>query len=127
MLRLAKSLPFFHAQEESPAQQFLAPSNGYNITVPTRHGLESYYGPGTVFQGQLNLQLIKPIKGPCRLRVVLACTYTSGNSASLNDPNNPPASSPTASLNASPRPSNSSETSSHKGQIQPSHQRTLFE
>ncbi|KAG0223620.1 hypothetical protein B0O80DRAFT_449620 [Mortierella sp. GBAus27b] len=77
MLRLAKSLHFFGgAPEDSLVQSFVAPSNGFCITVPTKHGLDNYHGPGTVFQGQLNLQLAKPIKGPCRLRVIFSCIHT---------------------------------------------------
>ncbi|KAG0253606.1 hypothetical protein BG011_006256 [Mortierella polycephala] len=74
MLRLARSLSFFHTYEDAQtiAQSFLAPTNGFNISVPTRNGLDNYHGPGTVFQGQLNLQLIKPIRTPCRLRVVFS-------------------------------------------------------
>ncbi|KAF9377601.1 hypothetical protein CPC16_011750 [Podila verticillata] len=124
MLRLTKSFPFFQAQEESLASTFIAPSNGYNISVPTRNGLDNYYGPGTIFQGQLNLQLLKPIKGPCRLRVILACTQTIGDIAS--------SSTTTATSSgedrSSPRASQSSETSStgsHKhGQYPPP--RTVF-
>ncbi|KAG0325536.1 hypothetical protein BG004_003188, partial [Podila humilis] len=109
MLRLAKSFPFFQ-QEESIANTFIAPSNGYNISVPTRNGLESYYGPGTIFQGQLNLQLTKPIKGPCRLRVILACTQTIGD-ITLDDSNHN-SSSNNNSRSSSPRASHSSEASS---------------
>ncbi|KAI1314847.1 hypothetical protein EDD11_001623 [Mortierella claussenii] len=78
MLRLAKSLPFFNAAspEDTLAQSFLAPPNGFTITVPTRHGLDNYHGPGTVFQGQLNLQLAKPIRGNNQLRVVFSCLHT---------------------------------------------------
>lgn len=122
MLRLTKSFPFFQAQEESLASTFIAPSNGYNISVPTRNGLDNYYGPGTVFQGQLNLQLLKPIKGPCRLRVILACTQTIGDvtiTSSGEDPRTS-SSSPRASQS-----SDSSSTGSHKhGQYPPP--RTMF-
>ncbi|KAF9190260.1 hypothetical protein BGZ51_008791 [Haplosporangium sp. Z 767] len=77
MLRLAKTLSFFQAYEDAQtiAQSFLAPTNGFNISVPTRNGLDNYHGPGTVFQGQLNLQLVKPICTPCRLRVVFSGTH----------------------------------------------------
>lgn len=75
MLRL-KSLPFFSAPPDSVAQSFIVPTNGFCISVPTRHGLDNYHGPGTIFQGQLNLQLAKPIKGPCRLRVIFSCLHT---------------------------------------------------
>lgn len=107
MLRLTKSFPFFQAQEESLASTFIAPSNGYNISVPTRNGLDHYYGPGTIFQGQLNLQLLKPIKGPCRLRVILACTQTIGDIASSTTTSTSP-----GEDRSSPRASQSSETSS---------------
>ncbi|KAF9896376.1 hypothetical protein BX616_007579, partial [Lobosporangium transversale] len=62
--------PLFKASLESP-QRGVCP-----VTTPTRHCIDNYYGPGTVFQGQLNLQLAKPIHGPCRLRVVFACLHT---------------------------------------------------
>ncbi|KAF9280605.1 hypothetical protein BGZ74_002561, partial [Mortierella antarctica] len=123
MLRLAKSFPFFQAQEESLASTFIAPSNGYNVSVPTRNGLDNYYGPGTVFQGQLNLQLLKPIKGPCRLRVILACTQTIGDvtiTSSGEDRSRTSSSSPRASQS-----SDTSSTGSHKhGQYPPP--RTVF-
>ncbi|KAG0020482.1 hypothetical protein BGZ82_011585 [Podila clonocystis] len=125
MLRLTKSFPFFQAQEESLASTFIAPSNGYNISVPTRNGLDNYYGPGTVFQGQLNLQLMKPIKGPCRLRVILACTQTIGDVALTSSS---PGEDRARTSSSSPRASQSSDTSStgsHKhGQYPPP--RTVF-
>ncbi|KAF9924680.1 hypothetical protein FBU30_005399 [Linnemannia zychae] len=76
MLRIAKSLPFFATQDENSAQSYICPTNGFSISVPTRHGLDSYYGPGMIFQGQLNLQLIKAIQSPCLLRVVFSCHST---------------------------------------------------
>ncbi|KAF9345424.1 hypothetical protein BGX26_003138 [Mortierella sp. AD094] len=76
MLRLSK-IPFFSAApEDALAQSFLVPTNGFNISSPTRYGLDSYQGPGTVFQGQLNLQLAKPITGPCCLRIIFSCSHT---------------------------------------------------
>ncbi|KAG0209382.1 hypothetical protein BGX28_010370 [Mortierella sp. GBA30] len=77
MLRL-KAFPFFQTSDDNNtlAQSFLASTNAFNISVPTRHGLDNYHGPGTVFQGQLNLQLVKPICGPCRLRVVFRGLHT---------------------------------------------------
>ncbi|KAK3842104.1 MAG: hypothetical protein J3R72DRAFT_443647 [Linnemannia gamsii] len=76
MLRIAKSLPFFAAQDENSPQSYICPSNGFFISVPTRHGLDNYHGPGMVFQGQLNLQLVKAIPAPCLLRVVFTCHTT---------------------------------------------------
>ncbi|KAF9282280.1 hypothetical protein BGZ68_006091 [Mortierella alpina] len=77
MLRL-KGFPFFQTPDDNNtiAQSFLAPTNGFNISVPTRHGLDNYHGPGTVFQGQLNVQPVKPIRGPCRLRVIFSGLHT---------------------------------------------------
>jgi hypothetical protein len=76
MLRIAKSLPFFTTQDENSPQSYISPTNGFYISVPTRHGLDNYHGPGMVFQGQLNLQLVKNIPSPCLLRVVFACHST---------------------------------------------------
>ncbi|KAG0297929.1 hypothetical protein BGZ96_003908 [Linnemannia gamsii] len=76
MLRIAKSLPFFATQDENSPQSYICPSNGFYISVPTRHGLDNYHGPGMVFQGQLNLQLVKAIPSPCLLRVVFTCHST---------------------------------------------------
>ncbi|GJJ76752.1 hypothetical protein EMPS_09111 [Entomortierella parvispora] len=76
MLRLARSLPFFNQQEANPAQSFIHPANGFSISVPTKCSLDNYYGPGTVFNGQLNLQLVKHISSPCRLKVILTCYHT---------------------------------------------------
>ncbi|KAG0217053.1 hypothetical protein BGX33_011578 [Mortierella sp. NVP41] len=76
MLRIAKSLPFFATQDENPALPYITPTNGFVISVPTRHGLDNYHGPGMVFQGQLNLQLVKNIESPCFLRVIFACHST---------------------------------------------------
>src|SRR5690349_11200059 len=74
---LFPKIPFFsNAQEDTLVQSFIAPTNGFNISTPTKIGLENYYGPGTVFQGQLNLQLVKPISPPCCLRVILTCIHT---------------------------------------------------
>ncbi|KAG0038143.1 hypothetical protein BGZ82_000955 [Podila clonocystis] len=36
----------------------------------------SHYSPGTIFQGQLNLHLLKAIPSPCQLRIVLSCHQT---------------------------------------------------
>lgn len=36
----------------------------------------SHYGPGTIFQGELNLHLLKAIPSPCQLRIVLTCRQT---------------------------------------------------
>ncbi|KAI7823505.1 hypothetical protein BC939DRAFT_451204 [Gamsiella multidivaricata] len=76
MLRLAKALPFFNTSEDALARSFITPTNGFYISVPTRCSLDNYHGPGTVFQGQLNLQLTKPIRAPCRLRVIFSCLHT---------------------------------------------------
>ncbi|KAF9150289.1 hypothetical protein BG015_007911 [Linnemannia schmuckeri] len=76
MLRIAKSLPFFAAQDENSPQSYICPTNGFSISVPTRHGLDNYHGPGMIFQGQLNLQLVKAIQSPCLLRVVFTCHST---------------------------------------------------
>lgn len=76
MLRIAKSLPFFATHDENSPQSYICPTNGFSITVPTRHGLDNYHGPGMVFQGQLNLQLVKVIPSPCLLRVVFTCHST---------------------------------------------------
>ncbi|KAG0339510.1 hypothetical protein BG000_001938 [Podila horticola] len=53
-------------------------SRGFTLQPATAgHGLpRSYYGPGTIFQGQLNLHLLKAIASPCRLRIVLTCHQT---------------------------------------------------
>ncbi|KAF9576819.1 hypothetical protein EC968_003326 [Mortierella alpina] len=85
MLRL-KGFPFFQTPEDNNtiAQSFLAPTNGFNISVPTRHGLDNYHGPGTVFQGQLNVQPVKPIRGPCRLRVIFSGLHTMPEHASAD-------------------------------------------
>lgn len=76
MLRIAKSFPFFATQDENSPQSYICPTNGFSISVPTRHGLDNYHGPGMVFQGQLNLQLVKAIPSPCLLRVVFTCHST---------------------------------------------------
>ncbi|KAG0043249.1 hypothetical protein BGZ83_011659 [Gryganskiella cystojenkinii] len=111
MLRLARSLPFFHQPEANPALSFIHQTNGFSISVPTRSSLDNYYGPGTVFNGQLNLQLVNHIRSPCRLRVILTCFHTIPESAPLeiNDNSNPDA---TATSNTQPRNSSSSSTSS---------------
>ncbi|KAG9065888.1 hypothetical protein KI688_002185 [Linnemannia hyalina] len=76
MLRIAKSLPFFATQDENSPQSYICPTNGFSISVPTRNGLDNYHGPGMVFQGQLNLQLVKVVPSPCLLRVVFTCHST---------------------------------------------------
>ncbi|KAF9201725.1 hypothetical protein BGZ49_008063 [Haplosporangium sp. Z 27] len=85
MLRLSKFSFFGGTPEDALAQAFLVPTNGFNISSPTRHGLDNYNGPGTLFQGQLNLQLAKTITGPCCLRVVFSCSYTIPSSESLQN------------------------------------------
>ncbi|KAF9583954.1 hypothetical protein BGW38_008032 [Lunasporangiospora selenospora] len=74
MQRLSKF--FLGGTEDNIAQSFLAPTNGYSVSTATRNGLENFYGPGTMFQGQLSLQLAKQIRPPCRLRVVFRCLHT---------------------------------------------------
>ncbi|KAG0032791.1 hypothetical protein BGZ81_010076, partial [Podila clonocystis] len=54
------------------------PSRGFTLQ-PASAGCRlqrSHYGPGTIFQGQLNLHLLKAITSPCQLRIVLTCHQT---------------------------------------------------
>ncbi|KAF9363054.1 hypothetical protein BGX34_005001 [Mortierella sp. NVP85] len=119
MLRLAKSLHFFNSPpEDALAQSYLVPTNGFTISVPTRYGLENYHGPGTVFQGQLNLQLAKPIKSPCRLRVIFSCLHT------IPTADTPPTSQPSSS-SSSGEVRLSSESSKHGHALSQHH--SLFE
>ncbi|KAF9110312.1 hypothetical protein BGX27_006518 [Mortierella sp. AM989] len=75
MYRLSRISFFGVTPEDALAQSFLVSTNGFNISAPIKNGLDNYHGPGTVFQGQLNLQLAKPISGPCCLRVVFSCSH----------------------------------------------------
>ncbi|KAG0269164.1 hypothetical protein DFQ27_004560 [Actinomortierella ambigua] len=80
MLRLAKSLQFFQQPDDllTQAQSFIAPQ-GYSLIVGSNNqNVVPIYGPGSAFQGQVVLQLAKPIKGPCRLRVVFSCRQNLG-------------------------------------------------
>ncbi|KAF9995832.1 hypothetical protein BGZ65_008552 [Modicella reniformis] len=121
MLRLAKALPFFNGPpEDSLAQSFIVSTNGFSISVPTRHGLDNYHGPGTVFQGQLNLQLAKPIKGPCRLRVIFSCLHTIHSVDTQAPSSQPSSSSSSAEIRLS--------SESSKGGLQAGlHPHSLFE
>ncbi|KAG0316129.1 hypothetical protein BGZ99_007037 [Dissophora globulifera] len=105
MLRLAKALPFFNSPSDDAA--FIVPTNGFQISVPTRHGLDNYHGPGTVFQGLLTLQLAKPIRAPCRLRVLFSGLHT----MPLSDASSSSSSSPISPSSASSEPRLSSESS----------------
>ncbi|KAF9976765.1 hypothetical protein BGZ73_007900 [Actinomortierella ambigua] len=80
MLRLAKSFQFFQQPDDlhTQAQSFIVPQ-GYSLIVGSNnHNVVPIYGPGSSFQGQVVLQLAKPIKGPCRLRVVFSCRQNLG-------------------------------------------------
>ncbi|KAF9957873.1 hypothetical protein BGZ72_001219 [Mortierella alpina] len=46
---------------------------GFKVLLATVNGHTRHYGPGNVIEGQVHLQLSKPIPGPCQLRVVFAC------------------------------------------------------
>ncbi|KAG0244177.1 hypothetical protein BGW41_000164 [Actinomortierella wolfii] len=96
MLRLAKSLQFFQQSDDlhSQAQAFIAPQ-GYSLIVGSNNqNIVPIYGPGSSFQGQVILQLAKPIKGPCRLRVAFTCQQNLGPyplaSSSTNSPTSYP-------------------------------------
>ncbi|KAF9435461.1 hypothetical protein BGZ76_006247 [Entomortierella beljakovae] len=112
MLRLPK-IHFFNATaEDTLAQSFLVPTNGFNISTPTKSGLDNYYGPGTVFQGQLNLQPAKPIIGPCSLRVIFTCSHSISSPELL-------------SQNQTNEVRLSSDSQGHKTHLQPQH--VIFE
>ncbi|KAF9380693.1 hypothetical protein CPC16_010191 [Podila verticillata] len=53
-------------------------SRGFTLQTATAGNRlpRSHYGPGTVFQGELNLHLLKAIPSPCQLRIVLTCHQT---------------------------------------------------
>ncbi|KAG0095021.1 hypothetical protein BGZ93_006426, partial [Podila epicladia] len=53
-------------------------SQGFMLQPATagRRLSRSHYGPGTIFQGQVSLHLLKAISSPCQLRIVLTCHQT---------------------------------------------------
>ncbi|KAG0331249.1 hypothetical protein BG004_001758 [Podila humilis] len=66
-----------------PISAFIPP-RGFTLQPATtgHRTVQSHYGPGTLFQGQLNLHLLKPTPSPCQLNIVLTCHRTSSKTSS---------------------------------------------
>ncbi|KAF9576359.1 hypothetical protein EC968_009333 [Mortierella alpina] len=62
----------FTKTPSNPASSFVSPKD-VKVLLATVNGHTRHYGPGAIIEGQIHLQLNKPIPGPCQLRVIFSC------------------------------------------------------